>query len=188
MHSKRAQVAQLSIPLRSQGWLFTGLLPMMVSALIVALMSIGATVGGAQSAHSSSAPPGGMTRPSSVLPTTTMSAAFAPVPQLAGYSALPMQADPEPADVVEGYFSAINDGDYVAAWALGGRNIVGGRYDDFVESFTDTANDEVTVNSVVGETVEVELDATQSDGSHRFFVGTYTVRNGVIIDADVHRE
>ncbi|WP_158973323.1 hypothetical protein [Streptomyces griseus] len=97
-----------------------------------------------------------------------------------------MQADPDPADVVEGYFSAVNDGDYVAAWALGGKNIVGGRYDDFVESFADTANDKVTINSVVGETVEIELDAAQSDGSHRFFAGTYTVRDGVIIDADIH--
>ncbi|WP_406469008.1 hypothetical protein [Streptomyces sp. NBC_01594] len=88
--------------------------------------------------------------------------------------------------MVEGYFSAINDGDYVAAWALGGKNTVGGRYDTFVESFTDTAKDRVTINSVVGETVEVEIDAKQSDGSHRFFAGTYTVRDGVIIHADIH--
>lgn len=90
--------------------------------------------------------------------------------------------------MVEAYFRAINDGEYIAAWALGGKNVVGGTYDSFVRSFADTAHDEVTINSVVGERVEVELDATQTDGSHRVFAGTYTVRDGVIVAAAIHRE
>ncbi|MFI2262812.1 hypothetical protein [Streptomyces tubercidicus] len=36
--------------------------------------------------------------------------------------------------------------------------------------------------------VEVELDATQTDGTHRHFAGTYTVRDGVIVAARIHRE
>ncbi|MPY59102.1 hypothetical protein [Streptomyces spongiae] len=106
----------------------------------------------------------------------------------AASASVPRQADPEPFAVVEAYFSAINDGDYVAAWALGGKNIARGTYDDFVDSFATTAHDDVTVISVTGETVEVDLDATQTDGSHRLFTGTYTVRDGAIVSADIHPE
>ncbi|MEW2401052.1 hypothetical protein [Streptomyces sp. NPDC046862] len=101
---------------------------------------------------------------------------------------MPTQAVPPPSDVVEAYFSAINDGAFVAAWALGGKNIVGGRYDDFVDSFANTANDDVTVLSVSGGTVSVKLDATQTDGSHRLFAGTYTVQNGAIVAAHIHSQ
>ncbi|GAA2617382.1 hypothetical protein Stube_65230 [Streptomyces tubercidicus] len=101
---------------------------------------------------------------------------------------VPNQANPDPAEVVEAYFQAINNGEYVAAWALGGKNITGRPYDYFVRTFSDTSRDDVTVRSVVGNTVEVELDATQTDGTHRYFAGTYTVRDGVIVAARIHRE
>ncbi|MFC9878206.1 hypothetical protein ACFVJW_01055 [Streptomyces libani] len=110
-------------------------------------------------------------------------------PDTAGHHAVvPNQAAPDPADVVEAYFQAINNGEYVAAWALGGKHITGQPYDYFVRTFSDTARDDVTVRSVVGNNVEVELDATQTDGTHRYFAGTYTVRDGVIVAARIHRE
>lgn len=91
-----------------------------------------------------------------------------------------------PKRTVEEYFDAINAGHYKHAWELGGKNLQGGSYSSFVQGFENTARDSVTIVSVVGDTVEVELDATQSDGTHRNFAGTYTVRKGVIVAADIH--
>lgn len=69
----------------------------------------------------------------------------------------------------------------------GGKNL-GGTYDSYVKGFSTTASDAVTVEGVSGETVAVRLDATQTDGTHQFFAGTYTVRNGTIVAADIHKE
>ena len=89
--------------------------------------------------------------------------------------------------VVYDYFAAINAGDYALAWSLGGRNLQGGSYDSFVQGFSGTAYDSVTILSSVGETVESQLDAVQTDSSHRYFAGTYTVRGGVIVGADIRQ-
>lgn len=103
----------------------------------------------------------------------------------------PAQAQPNAASVVRAYFDAINsgisNGDFVAAWALGGKNISGLNYDSFVASFSSTVNDNVTIDGVVGNKVSIQLDATQADGSHRFFSGTYTVQNGTITAANINR-
>ncbi len=91
-----------------------------------------------------------------------------------------------PVDVVRSYFAAINAGDYRRAWDLGGKNL-GGSYESFVAGFADTVNDTVTVTSTNGSEVSVTLDAEQSDGSIRHYVGTYTVHDGVITAAHVVR-
>jgi len=90
-----------------------------------------------------------------------------------------------PRDVVEEYFAAINAGNYARAWSLGGMNIQNGTYDSFVQGFAGTNSDTVTIDSVVGDTVAVQLDATQTDGTHKHFAGTYTVKNGVITAANI---
>ncbi|MGP3949619.1 hypothetical protein [Streptomyces sp. 7N604] len=90
--------------------------------------------------------------------------------------------------VVENYFDAINDGDYARAWELGGKNIHGGSYESFVEGFQTTTHDSVTIRDVHGGTVEIELDAQQTDGSHRYFGGQYSVRDGVIVAADIEEQ
>ncbi|WP_326623931.1 MULTISPECIES: hypothetical protein [unclassified Streptomyces] len=154
-------------------------LTMAASVLVTILIGVSTLLGITQSAHADSWPTGG-TAPSATQPASFESA-------LQSAAAVPTQVSPEPADVVEAYFRAVNDGEYIAAWALGGKNILGGTYDYFVRSFVDTARDEVTINSVLGDQVEVELDATQTDGSHRFFAGNYTVQNGVIVKADIHQ-
>jgi len=89
-----------------------------------------------------------------------------------------------PVDVVRAYFDAINAGDYRRAWDLGGKNL-GGSYESFAAGFADTVSDTVTVTSTSGAEVSVTLDADQSDGSIRHYVGTYTVREGVITAAHV---
>lgn len=88
--------------------------------------------------------------------------------------------------VVESYFAAINSGNYALAWSLGGKNIAHGSYNSFVQGFAGTASDAVTILSVNGNTVTVQLTATQTDGSQKSFSGTYTVQNGVIVAADIH--
>ncbi|MCX5425486.1 hypothetical protein [Streptomyces sp. NBC_00078] len=57
-----------------------------------------------------------------------------------------------------------------------------------MKGFEGTASDAVTVISVAGDRVEIELDATQTDGTHRYFAGTYTVRGGVIVAASIQRQ
>lgn len=88
--------------------------------------------------------------------------------------------------VVEQYFAAINAGNYALAWSLGGMNIQQGSYDSFVQGFAGTSSDTVTVVSASGDTVTVQLDAAQTDGTHKYFAGTYTVKDGVIVAADIH--
>jgi hypothetical protein len=90
-------------------------------------------------------------------------------------------------DVVNAYFAAINAGDYARAWALGGQNLQGGTYSSFAQGFATTAYDSVTIDSVSGETATIRLDALQTDGTHRYFAGTYTVRGGVIVGADIRQ-
>lgn len=88
--------------------------------------------------------------------------------------------------VVQQYFAAINSGSYSLAWSLGGKNIEQGSYNSFVQGFTGTSSDNVTIVSVSGDTVSVALDAVQTDGTHKYFSGTYTVENGEIVAADIH--
>ncbi len=86
---------------------------------------------------------------------------------------------------VQDYYAAINAHDYQRAWSIGGKNLTGS-YDSFVKGFANTASDSVTVTSVSGDTVMIQLDSTQTDGTHGYFTGTYTVQNDEIVSADVH--
>ncbi|WP_073875345.1 hypothetical protein [Streptomyces sp. CB00316] len=60
-----------------------------------------------------------------------------------------------------------------------------GDYEAFVDGFAGTERDTVRILGVEGNTVQAELEALQSDGSLKVFEGTYTVRSGVIMAADV---
>ncbi|QTZ90340.1 hypothetical protein [Streptomyces auratus] len=97
------------------------------------------------------------------------------------------QPQPAPVDVVKAYFTAINNDEFEAAWALGGKNTSGQPYDSFVTANQGTDQDVVTVDSVAGNKVTVTYDMTLINGSHQRFTGTYTVQDGVIVTADVHR-
>ncbi|MGX1760743.1 hypothetical protein ACWIG5_28145 [Streptomyces lydicus] len=147
-------------------------------ALVVVLTGVGAFTGTAR-ADSTRA------RTTTATATATAAASF-PVPA-AHRAVAPSQPAPEPTDVVQTYFSVINDRDFVAAWAIGGRQHIAGRsYDAFVASFNTVSKFDVTIVSVQGNKVAVELDATQTDNSHRHYAGTYTVVDGVIVAADIH--
>ncbi|WP_370217495.1 DUF4352 domain-containing protein [Kitasatospora sp. GAS1066B] len=93
----------------------------------------------------------------------------------------------DPQQVVTNYFAAVNAHDFATAWALGGKNLAHD-YQSFVAGFSTTSLDTLTVTGVQGGTVTVQLDATQTDGSHHLFVGSYTVQNGVITGANVAQQ
>ncbi len=165
----------------------TGVRVSFVMALVVALTGAGAFFGPAR-ANS----PG-----SGTAMVSTRVAGWAVSPSLghtwtqavhARPQASPTQSStPDPADVVQTYFSAVNEGDYIAAWALGGKqHIAGNTFDAFVQSFNTTNKYDVTIKAVDGNKVEVELDQLLTDETHRHFTGTYTVEDGVIVTADIH--
>jgi hypothetical protein len=103
-----------------------------------------------------------------------------PAPSHATASPLPTT----PAAVVRAYFAAINAHDYRRAWQLGGDHLTPS-YSQFVAGFADTASDTVEVGSAPGEVVGVLLTAVQTDGTTRYYSGTYTVRRGAITDSDI---
>ena len=92
----------------------------------------------------------------------------------------------DPIGVVTAYFDAINRHDYRAAWKLGGDHL-GGTYQKFAAGFAQTAKDVVTVTSVSGGTVNVNLAAGQTDGSVIHFSGAYKTLKGVIVSASLKR-
>jgi hypothetical protein len=100
--------------------------------------------------------------------------------------------DPSPATTagpdaaVTSYYDAINSGDFRTAWDLGGKNF-SSSYSSFVSGFSGTRQDTVTIVSVQGDTVSVDISAYQTDGTQRTFAGTYTVFAGVITDAHIQQ-
>jgi hypothetical protein len=96
------------------------------------------------------------------------------------------QTAADPAALVTAYFDAINNRDYQLAWELGGRSFDSDEA-HFAAGFATTAYDTPTITGVSGETVSVVLDAAQTDGTHQYYAGTYTVHEGVIVAADIRR-
>jgi hypothetical protein len=116
----------------------------------------------------------------------TASPAAAPAP--AG-TAPPEAASTSADAVVTQYYQDITDGNYAAAWALGGRNIGGSSYAGWVAGYATTASVSLGTASDFGsDQVQAELTAQQDDGSVRNYTGTYTVRNGVIVAANITQQ
>jgi bifunctional ADP-heptose synthase (sugar kinase/adenylyltransferase) len=82
--------------------------------------------------------------------------------------------------VVEEFYAAINDHNYASAWALGGDNL-GGTYAAFVQGYSNTAYDTITSISGAGDTVYMNLVATDDSGAQTSYSVTYTVSGGVIV-------
>jgi len=93
-----------------------------------------------------------------------------------------------PVSVVLQYYQDITDGDYPAAWALGGDNLSGGAgYSAWVAGYRDTtASISVTSYGTWSSgKVWADISAVQLDGSVKTYSGTYTVRDGVLAAADI---
>lgn len=108
-----------------------------------------------------------------------------PAPQTTTYVVPP---DTSAGQTVIAYYDAINRGDFLSAWNLGGSRIAGGGgYTTYAHAFATTSWDTLTVTEVDGNVVHVQLAARQTDGSLRTFAGTYTVANGVIVGSHMAR-
>ncbi|MEV6567958.1 hypothetical protein [Streptomyces kronopolitis] len=152
----------------------------MVKTVRVTLVRAAVVVALAGAALSGVVQPAGATTPAATAPAHAVGSAARP-------AAAPAGPQPDPVDVVQAYFAALNDDEFEAAWALGGKNTSGRPYDGFVTATQGTDQDVVSVDSVVGNKVTVTFDATGTNGSHGRFTGTYTVQNGEITSAAVHR-
>ncbi|MFE0380726.1 hypothetical protein ACFW1M_35350 [Streptomyces inhibens] len=111
------------------------------------------------------------------------------VPPTDGDSPSAPDTSPSPDDasaIVEEFYQDINDHDFAAAWDLGGKNIGGSSYSEWVAGYDTTASIELSaVNTESPGQGGADLRATQSDGSVRVYQGTYTVSDGVIVGADI---
>jgi len=115
---------------------------------------------------------------------------------LSGHPAGPDGEDP--LNVVYGYYDDLNAHQYQQAWELGGSNIAaqnGQTYDSWVAGYAGTAGLYITGQDagtgLGNHLVQVSITVTQTDGSVRYYAGTYTVRqtdyqSWTITSADIH--
>ena len=95
----------------------------------------------------------------------------------------------DPVAVVTQFYADITARTYGAAWALGGDNIAGTSYANWVAGYGTTAAIAVTAAEDFGsDQATVSISATQTDGSVRNYSGTYTVQNGVIVSAQITQQ
>lgn len=129
--------------------------------------------------------PGSMPSSAPSTPSTpaTASSASATAPSTPG---TPAPALTNPVAVVTQFYADITNGDYSNAWALGGDNIGGPSYSEWVRGYATTANIDITSSGTAGsDTVWADISATQDDGNVNTYTGTYTVIGGVITKADI---
>jgi hypothetical protein len=117
-------------------------------------------------------------------PPKTSPASTTPPPSTAAPTTASAGRINNPAAVVEAYFAAIDAENYEEAWTLGGENL-GESYAQFAAGFATTATDTVQILSTSGNTVDVDLTATQTDGTQQQFTGTYTVAGDAIASASI---
>jgi hypothetical protein len=88
--------------------------------------------------------------------------------------------------VVSQFYADISGGDYTDAWNLGGDNIGGMPYPQWVAGYSTTASISIgTIASLGPGQVHAEIIAAQDDGTVKTYEGTYTVEGGVIVSADI---
>ncbi|WP_410620501.1 hypothetical protein [Amycolatopsis sp. cmx-8-4] len=152
--------------------------------LVGALLLVGAAACGV--------PVAGVPVPVAVTPqAATTSVIAVPAPQTVYVQQPPVYVapvDPSAAQTVTSYYDALNRRDFATAWSLGGSRIAGGGgYTKYVNGFSTTSWDTLTVTDVRGNTVYVVLSAIQTDGSTRVFSGSYTVSGGVLTGSHMTR-
>jgi hypothetical protein len=115
--------------------------------------------------------------------TVTQPPAPAPAPVV---TVTPPQKLANASAVVAQFYQDITNGDYASAWALGGKNIGGMDYRDWVAGYATTASIILRTESEWNSTtVYATLVATQTNGNVYTYAGTYTVTNGVITGANI---
>ncbi|WP_329393074.1 hypothetical protein OHA45_02755 [Streptomyces lydicus] len=157
--------------------------------MVVALVGVSALFGVVQPTGTASAASRASGTPAHAVAAPGPVVAPPRTPAAASPQAAPIQPQPQPdpANVVVSYFVALNENQFEAAWALGGKNISGQPYESFEASYFGTDHNVLSVVPVVGNDVTLTLEVTESNGSHHREAGTYTVQDGVIVSARTHR-
>ncbi len=93
--------------------------------------------------------------------------------------------------VVTQYYQDITDGNYPAAWALGGKNIAarnGQTYNSWVAGYATTANISITSSGAWdANRVWCDISATQDSGAVLDYYGTYNVAGGMIVSGHIRQ-
>jgi hypothetical protein len=92
-----------------------------------------------------------------------------------------------PAQTVQAYFAALNAKNYAQAWELDQVVHSNQDYQQFVNGYSGTEHNTVTILGTNGNVVNARLVAAQTDGTVKTFQGTYTVTNGVITGTSVQQ-
>ncbi len=159
-------------------------LPIAIGSLIVLALAAAAVLvlrgHGLLGAQATPSPTG--TTPVTVSPSSpppSQSGTASPSPSR--HSAAPASAS----SVVLGYFNAINSQQYRTAWNLVPYQHSSTTFATFKQGYAQTQHDTVTIVGVSGGVVTIRLAAHQTDGTVKFYHGTYTVRGGVIIGSSI---
>jgi hypothetical protein len=88
-------------------------------------------------------------------------------------------AEPRPRAVVEAYFAAINDHNWLRAWQLGGKNL-SPSYASLVTGFQKTSSDVITHMTADGDAVTVRIRAYETTGAVQVYMLSYVVSGTVI--------
>jgi hypothetical protein len=116
----------------------------------------------------------GATTPAPHTASTSASSGTSPSPAVAG-----------PAGVVKQFYRDINAHNYAAAYVLEPAIHHYKTFAQFKAGYGDTTHDTVMITGVSGDVVSVYLSAEHTDGSIHTFSGTYTVRGGKIVAANI---
>ena len=90
-----------------------------------------------------------------------------------------------PGTVVTHYYNAINAHRYHVAYRLNAQAQSTESFTSFRDGFAGTQDDVLTITGVSGETVSFKLTASQTDGTAKYYSGTYTVQDGKIVGSNV---
>lgn len=138
-------------------------------------------------------PPATTSRPATSSPSApgigTRQAAPAPSSPAAPQSPATSPNVTDPWAVVSAYYGDIESGNYAQAWSLIGSGATTSQtYQQFVNGFACTGNQQLTEIGESGDQVTFDLAATNScTGQVQHFAGTDTVQNGTIVAANVNQ-
>ena len=92
-----------------------------------------------------------------------------------------------PQGTVVAFFQAVNRHDYRKAWNLNTSAHSISDFQQFKQGYAQTSHDTVTITSVSGDTVSINLVADQTDGTTKTFSGHYVVENGTIVQSSIQQ-
>ena len=85
-----------------------------------------------------------------------------------------------PEATVRAYYRAISTHRYLLAWHLGAKNL-GGDYAHFMAGYSSTQRDVITLIRAAGDVVTARFTAVQTDGTVKYFAGSYVVQHSEIV-------